>query len=606
MPISAPDVITYIGVPLAVLGVLPIIYNTFSTLITLAKVKRMLEHGRLSGIARGDVVNHVIEVELPRYTLAPLHREDEQEEYWRLCDHPSRIPGGSWTIFNWRTHPIGRKTQRIDYPDQLRQPQAEIGFEELISFLLDLGAVPDESGFRLLRGSGLWSPTGTPLLLSPDRRERVLTVAPLDDSDGNLSLAVRWSSEWGMRDQRSLPPYWVMVRGPPPSRPSSKKDMSRPPVYEEKSTEDKKEPISDESAQSTSDDKKGDKKEPVSDVKEEPMSDEKNESSSDGKASTIVAKAGSSDSANTKSSAALKYTPSSVFAIRCQVGANGLLAAVPDDFDPQMFESLNISHLSAHESSSTTTGMWFASAITALGTTSQTILWNYKIRSEILAFAKRDTIPCGVLVLLDIVAESATPEWATKYENDEEEEREARFREMRNDSAAMMREQRMSPEERNAAFQERARRRHDNWIAGLNAARRREAQRAETRMVEAFASPRWRNKLAAENFLVWLKKEGHIDASLTLERAVEVLLWKMINEPVFAADMTKILDGWKAFVDNGGLRKGDYSTLKEGKIMFAYATLLVAMIEGSVTAAQGSLAMDLQECMRIWKRVRLG
>jgi hypothetical protein len=59
-------------------------------------------------------------------------------------------------------------------------------------------------------------------------------------------------------------------------------------------------------------------------------------------------------------------------------------------------------------------------------------------------------------------------------------------------------------------------------------------------------------------------------------------------------------------VDNGGLRKGDYSTLKEDKIMFGYATLLVAMIEGSVTAAQGSLAMDLQECVRIWKRVRLG
>jgi hypothetical protein len=54
------------------------------------------------------------------------------------------------------------------------------------------------------------------------------------------------------------------------------------------------------------------------------------------------------------------------------------------------------------------------------------------------------------------------------------------------------------------------------------------------------------------------------------------------------------------------LRKGDYSTLKEDKIMFGYATLLVAMIEGSVTAAQGSLAMDLQECVRIWKRVRLG
>jgi hypothetical protein len=271
-----------------------------------------------------------------------------------------------------------------------------------------------------------------------------------------------------------------------------------------------------------------------------------------------------------------------------------------------MFESLNVQHLEAHESSPTATGVWFASAITALGTTSQTILWNYKIPSDILAFAKKDSIPCGVLVILDIIEESTTPEWATKYENDEEEQREARIREMKEDSRAMMREQNMTPKERYDSFHERARQKHDNWVASRTAARRREAQRAETRMMEAFTSPKWGNKLAAQKFLAWLKKEGHMDGSFNLERAVEVLLWRMVNEPEFAVDLTKMLDGWKAFVDNGGLRKGDYSTLKEDKIMFGYATLLVAMIEGSVTAAYGTLAMDLQECVRIWKRVRLG
>jgi hypothetical protein len=96
---TATDIITYIGVPLAVLGVLPIIYNTISTLITLANVRRALRHGRLSGITRGDVINHIIEVELPRYTLAPLHRELHNKEYWGLSPHPSLIKGGSWTIF---------------------------------------------------------------------------------------------------------------------------------------------------------------------------------------------------------------------------------------------------------------------------------------------------------------------------------------------------------------------------------------------------------------------------------------------------------------------------------------------------------------------------
>jgi L-cysteine desulfidase len=42
------------------------------------------------------------------------------------------------------------------------------------------------------------------------------------------------------------------------------------------------------------------------------------------------------------------------------------------------------------------------------------------------------------------------------------------------------------------------------------------------------------------------------------------------------------------------------------RIIFAYASLLVAVIEDSLTAAHGTLAMDLQECIRIWKKVRLG
>ena len=99
MTVSASDVITYIGVPLAVLGVLSIIFNTISTLITLANVRRALRHGRLAGITRGDVINHIIEVELPRYTLVPLHRELQTKEYWGLSSHPSQIKGGSWTIF---------------------------------------------------------------------------------------------------------------------------------------------------------------------------------------------------------------------------------------------------------------------------------------------------------------------------------------------------------------------------------------------------------------------------------------------------------------------------------------------------------------------------
>jgi hypothetical protein len=247
----------------------------------------------------------------------------------------------------------------------------------------------------------------------------------------------------------------------------------------------------------------------------------------------------------------------------------------------------------------------FASAITAFGTSSQTILWNYKIPSEILAFAKKDSIPCGILVLLDVVEESATPEWATQYD-DEAEAREAQMRKLQEQSRAMMKESQLPPDQKAAAFNERRLKAHDDWMESLKATRRRDAQRAETRMVEAIQSPKWDNKLVAQHNLAWLKKKGHVEESRDLKRVVEVLLWRMVNDPKLAADLATVLDSWKAFVDNGGIRRIDFQILKENQVAFANASLLVAIIEESVSAAHGSLAMDLQECIRVWKKVRLG
>jgi hypothetical protein len=287
------------------------------------------------------------------------------------------------------------------------------------------------------------------------------------------------------------------------------------------------------------------------------------------------------------------------------VGINGLIAAIPDDFDPQLFDQLDIGHLEVDEMGTNTTGIWFASAITAFGTSSQTILWNYKIPSEILAFAKKDSIPCGILVLLGVVEESATPEWATQY-NDEEERREAQMRKMKEQSRAMLKENQLPPDQKAAAIRERQLKSHDDWVESLHATKKRDAQRAEKRMVEAIQSPKWDNKLVAEHNLGWLKKEGHVEETHDLKRAVEVLLWRMVNDLKIAEDLARTLDAWKAFVDNGGIRRVDYQILKETQVTFACASLLVAIMEDSVTAAHGSLVVDLRECIRVWKVVRLG
>jgi hypothetical protein len=131
--------------------VLPILWNTVATLASLSKIKQLLRHSKLTALTRSDVVNRVIEVELPRYAVRPMDRYSDRDDYWTLSRNPSSIPGGSWTTFNWRTHIIGHNTQRVEYADQLRQPQVEVAFDELVCYLLDLGAVPDPQGWRLLR-----------------------------------------------------------------------------------------------------------------------------------------------------------------------------------------------------------------------------------------------------------------------------------------------------------------------------------------------------------------------------------------------------------------------------------------------------------------------
>ena len=62
------------------------------------------------------------------------------------------LKGGAYTLFHWRTLITGSKLSRVQYPDELEIPPAEINFSSLISFLLDRGAVPDPQGFEDVEG----------------------------------------------------------------------------------------------------------------------------------------------------------------------------------------------------------------------------------------------------------------------------------------------------------------------------------------------------------------------------------------------------------------------------------------------------------------------
>ena len=126
-------------------------------------------------------------------------------------------------------------------------------------------------------------------------------------------------------------------------------------------------------------------------------------------------------------------------AIACRISVDGLVAAVSEeadeaigvgvgsgsdgDFTTGSFDAdayaddgrtLYAEHLRIRPGGgggSLGEGVWFASAATAYGTTSQTVLWSYVVPGEVLGFARRETVPCGVLELLGFVDGSQTPTW---------------------------------------------------------------------------------------------------------------------------------------------------------------------------------------------------
>jgi hypothetical protein len=68
---SPADIITYIGVPLAVLGISPILYNFIITFFIRLRLKRQLKAlGLLKDtIIQSRFINGVVELELPVYDL---------------------------------------------------------------------------------------------------------------------------------------------------------------------------------------------------------------------------------------------------------------------------------------------------------------------------------------------------------------------------------------------------------------------------------------------------------------------------------------------------------------------------------------------------------
>jgi hypothetical protein len=133
-----------------------------------------------------------------------------------------------------------------------------------------------------------------------------------------------------------------------------------------------------------------------------------------------------------------------------------------------------------------------------------------------------------------------------------------------------------------------------------------DAQRRDARLMEALQSPRWDVKRVAEHNLSWLKRRNEVPESMGNKEVVGIVLHQMVLDGEFASSLCRMLDLWKNWAENGGMRKSDMAALREDQLAFARASLLVAMIKDTSTALEGTLSTDLQECLRMWRKVRLG
>ena len=546
MGVSAIDIITYIGIPLAVLGVLPTIYTCLKSFFTLREITKTLQRNGVTAVTRSALLTGIVEVEIPRRSIIPLERNDPK--YFGLRALPSTLKGGSWTQFNWKEMVIGVKSYRLQYHDELSQPQAEMDFEALVAFLSDRGAVPTKEGWSNLRGAGLWTPAGTQLLISPASGEAVLSIATSDDSDGILSLSIKWRAEWDCRSADSLPPYWTRVRAPPKDEDvfAALIKAEKPPLLApEKDVDQQGGFLDDDSA--------------------------------------------INESVDVRS------------AFRLRISANGVQEAYSDN-DPK--HALRLMHLrTLHASPDSTQSFWFSCAATAFESPKGG-LWSFSIPDDVISISRHDSIPCGVMVLLGTMTDEEVPTWRTPHDARAEQfEQHTKFMER---AQKMEQEKRLPPHEREAARKKRER---DEAMEFHNDIRRRALkadQKRETQMLEAIQSQKLPVSVVAEANRKWVLQHLDLPSHVTILTLVEQILYGMVSDEAFSQRLAVMLDLWKNWSSSGGMTKTHYLAVKEDQVTFSLASFIFYIIRRTVNEPTGSVISDMQECLRIWKKVRLG
>ncbi|MCJ1445146.1 MAG: hypothetical protein MMC23_005651 [Stictis urceolatum] len=494
---------------------------------------------------RGSYLAGVIEVELPRWSITPLDRDEA--DYWALNARRSDLAGGTWTVFHWNKVATGRKLYRLQYSTDLREPQAEANLEEILAFLLDRGAVPDPKGIHMLRLAGLFTPIGTSLLLSPDHRESVLRISVSDDSDGVLSLALHWRPSFDRRAEGALPPSWMRVDS----------------HHGEKELEETGQPPS-----------------VCGDASGEPP---QNEEDSSKKLPTLSDK-----------------TMPMRFHLGTRAGALKIDRATWESGkDPVSLDQFSIDHLQEAWAR-----QWLPAAAAALGQLRGLPVWTCNIPGEIASLAQRDALPCGVLVMSGILDEKESPLWETKY--DPHEDAKENHRQLLVESSCRNAVRRLPPAQAEAARILRGADNSNSFHTRMQDRFARDRGRREQRDQEALVSPRLDTLSVAKAALQYLQAHHGFDACRGTEQATEKILHTVLWDAGPAKEVCELLNAWQQWSERGGMNLENLALCTNHPVDFAMAICLMACLKLARSQETSSLALDLQECVRVWKKVRLG
>lgn len=546
MGTTPTDIITYIGVPLAVIGVSPILWLATRALWKKVKIKAELNRYNTPTLStRAELQSGIVEVTLEKYHLEVLPR-DAGDEYWEWNPNFSPLRGGSWTCFNWKEPyvRIGTKTYRLQYSDPVRQLQARINFGALLMFMLDRGATMDGGGFRVLREAGLRAPVGTTLLKGLDGKSALMvTSGDDDDADRALSLLLRWNKTWRGRDLSRLPPNWVRFKPPKPVD-------DRPPTQpaDEKASKSERRVDS----------------EPT--IMELSTGDESKE-------------------ADRNPSVVADLEQSS---LRVTLNNSGLEDGLAEDNKglPSPVK-LSVDHLRPTRRDSARATKWFAS-IVKVTAARQGSFCQFPIPEDIIRFISRaydrdECIPCGVLVELKMLSVSGDV-WAPRDAHAEWwEEEQAHMRRPFNKSRSS-----------------------DDFLQRMDHKFELEQECYRLRIPHALKSPGLHLEAVVKAVLAWLKEHKTVHHDVGVEDVVGEALHGMLIDAVKSANLTQMLETWRVWNERGMMEAKDFKYVEENKICFAQVACILHTMGVFVNSVKDQVVEDVGHCMRVYQDVLLG